>query len=62
MTYRIEKWTTEGESKCVGNYGGGYTDQDVKDLIKGYRKTEKVGDIQFYQRRGSNTLWMVIEE
>lgn len=62
MTYRIEKWNTKGESKCVGSYGGGYTEQDVKDLIKGYRKTETVGNMQFYQRKGSFTLWVVIEE
>lgn len=62
MTYRIEKWDTKGESKCVGNYGGGYTEDDVKALIRGYKKTDKIGDIQFYQRKGSWTLWMVIEE
>ena len=62
MTYRIEKWNTKGESKCVGDYGGGYTEQDVKDLIKGYKKTETIGNMQFYQRKGSFTLWVVIEE
>lgn len=62
MTYRIEKWNTKGESKCVGDYGGGYTEQDVKDLIKGYRKTKTIGNMQFYQRKGSFTLWLVIEE
>ena len=62
MTYRIEKWNTKGESKCVGDYGGGYTEQDVKDLIKGYRKTETIGNMQFYQRKGSYTLYVVVEE
>lgn len=62
MTYRIEKWNTKGESKCVCDYGGGYTEQDVKDLIKGYRKTETIGNMQFYQRKGSYTLYVVVEQ
>lgn len=60
MTYRIEKWNTKGESKCVGDYGGGYTEQDVKDLIKGYKKTETIGNMQFYQRKGSYNLYVVV--
>ena len=62
MTYRIEKWNTKSEPKCVGDYGGGYTEQDLKDLIKGYKKTETIGNMQFYQRKGSCTLYVVVEE
>ena len=62
MTYRIEKWNTKSEAKCVGDYGGGYTEQDVKDLIKGYKKTETIGNMQFYQRKGSHNLYIVVEE
>ncbi len=63
MTFRIEKWISKnGISECVANYGGGYTESDIKALIRGYKKTDKIGDIQFYQRKGSNTVWVAIEE
>ena len=62
MTYKIDKWDTE-ERRCVGDYGGGYTAEDVQACIKGYKKddlSDSYADV--YTRKGSRYMFFVMPE
>lgn len=54
-TYRITKMDSKTEKET--NYGGGYTEEDVKAITKGYKFNGL-----FYDRKGSNYIYIVEEE
>ncbi len=72
--YRVEKWVGE---KCF-DYCGGYTEEDVKAMTKGWKKQLPNTDDDFlnklidayntdhvsgmYMRKNSNTSFFVIED
>lgn len=55
MTYRIAKYNSKTEK--WENYGGGYTEEDVKEITKGYKNNGL-----FYERKGCKTIYEVVEE
>lgn len=54
-TYRISKYEPK-EDKWY-SYGGGYTEEDVKAITKGYKSNGL-----FYERKGTRTMYEVVEE
>lgn len=65
MTYKIEKWDMNAR-KCVANYGGGYTEDDVKSIMKGqgYKKYDLISsDFETaYNRKGSRYVYFATQE
>ena len=58
MTYAVQKHTMNKDwSWTVIDFGGGYTEKEMKAITRGYRRT--AGDI--YERKGSNTFYVVKE-
>lgn len=55
MEYRIRKYNPKTDK--WENYGGGYTEEDVKQITKGYRYNGL-----FYERKGSMVIFEVIAE
>lgn len=64
-TYKIEKWDMNAR-KCVANYGGGYTEEDVKDIMKSkcYKKCELISSSfeTAYDRKGSKYIYFATKE
>lgn len=54
--YKVEKWSENLDA----DYGT-MCEEDVKLIVKGYKKTDKIGDCEFYQRKGSKTVYIVTE-
>jgi hypothetical protein len=61
MTYRIEVYY---KGKCEGNYGGGYTTEDVKMVTKGYKPDPEFSweCTTAYTRKNSTKMFFVTEE
>ena len=55
MTYKIEKY--DAVSKKWENFGGGYTEEEVKQITKGFPF-----DGLMYSRKNSRTFFIVTEE
>ena len=55
MKYQITKIDTE--TKKEYNYGGGYTEQDIQEITKGYKHNGL-----FYERKNSKYIFIVKEE
>ena len=53
--YRISKYNPK--TKEWENYGGGYTEDDVKLITKGYKNNGL-----FYERKGSKIIYEVVED
>ena len=60
-TYAIEKIDFETQ-ETVADYGRGFTEEDVKDITKGYKKTEQIGNWTFYQRKNCRVGYIAIEQ
>lgn len=54
--YRIRKYNTNEHEKCY-DLGGGYTEEDVKLIIKGYKFNGF-----FYEKKNSNIIYVIEEE
>lgn len=66
MTYTIEKWVN---NDIVANYGGGYTEADVKAITKGFKEMKSNDDdlaieidVRFFMRRNSDITFVVEPE
>lgn len=54
QTYKIEKITSKGKTI---NYGGGYTEEDMKMITKGYKFNGL-----FYSKEGTKQFYIVRRE
>lgn len=61
MTYYEIRKYKEGTQKPVANYGGGYTEEEVKAVMKGYRKEiiEFDPNVIIYMRRNCKYYYIV---
>ena len=60
--YKVEKFDSKTE-KFV-DFGGGYTEEDVKEITKGYKETTELArtSIRFFQRKNCRYVYMVTAE
>lgn len=58
--YEIKKYKY-GTRGAVANYGGGYTAEDLKTILRGYRKDAELSDERTacYIRNGSSFYYIV---
>lgn len=54
-TYNVKKYNSKTDK--FENFGGGYTEEDVKAITKGYKFNGF-----FYDRKGTKTFYMVEED
>lgn len=55
MTYKIQKYNPKTDK--FENYGGGYSEEDMKVITKGYKFNG-----QFYERKNSKIFYIVEKE
>ena len=55
--YKVEK--VEIATGKTVNYGGGYTEKDVKDITKGYKLNNTFG---YYERKNGKYIFFVDED
>ncbi len=60
MTYEIHKHFY-GSNKRE-EFGGGFSAEEVKDYLKGFKVTENYGDIKTYTRKNCKYYYIVIAE
>ena len=60
MTYRVEAWTVFNRK----NYGGGWTEEDVKEITRGYKANPvySSGTTTAYTRKNSRKIFFVKAE
>ena len=60
--YRIYKGDTKGD--LGGDYGPGYTEVEVKQIVKGYKKDDRFSDdhCTAYTRKNSRFIYFVSEQ
>lgn len=61
MTYKIEVWTVKEGNQ---NYGGGYTEEDVKMIVKGFKQDKEFSFLNTvaYTRKNSTKMFFVTAE
>lgn len=61
-TYKVEKY--DGKKEKWIDYGKGYTEQDVKDITKGYIVDKEMTEMfsqTVYTRKNTITMFLVTE-
>lgn len=57
--YHVKKFDVMAD-KVVANYGGGYTSDDVKSIVRGYKMTSEIcGERMYYTRKGCKYMYLV---
>ena len=61
MSYRIERYDYNG---FTTSYGGGFTEQEVKEIVKGYSYDADLSDEHFtyYTRKNGQRMFVVTKD